>query len=152
LNQRVVGSQEDTAHVEHEALRGNFLLATGHGTCLGGVRLKDVTDLQGARPNQLYGFGLVVGLANTGGKSLFTQQVATTCSSAFASFENSPDSRSDNLYKSGNISAVMVTAEIGPSAGAAPHRRDRFDFRRLRPSLLNGELLLTPLKGVDAWF
>ena len=28
------------------------------------------------RSNQLYGFGLVVGLDGTGGKSLFTQQVA----------------------------------------------------------------------------
>jgi hypothetical protein len=40
------------------------------------VRIKDITDFEGARPNQLYGFGLVVGLGNTGGRSQFTQQVA----------------------------------------------------------------------------
>ena len=41
-----------------------------------GVRIKDITDFQGARSNQLVGFGLVVGLDNTGGKSPFTQKVA----------------------------------------------------------------------------
>ncbi len=41
-----------------------------------GVRIKDITDFEGARANQLYGFGLVVGLDGTGSRSLFTQQVA----------------------------------------------------------------------------
>src|SRR5437879_4129610 len=41
-----------------------------------GIRIKDITDLDGARSNQLVGFGLVVGLEGSGSKSLFTQQVA----------------------------------------------------------------------------
>ncbi|HEY1188606.1 MAG TPA: flagellar basal body P-ring protein FlgI, partial [Gemmata sp.] len=40
------------------------------------VRIKDITDVSGARANQLYGFGLVVGLDGTGSRSTFTQQVA----------------------------------------------------------------------------
>ena len=34
----------------------------------GGVRIKDLTFIAGARPNQLTGFGIVVGLNNTGDK------------------------------------------------------------------------------------
>src|SRR5438067_1987693 len=32
----------------------------------GGVRIKDITELEGSRSNQLVGFGLVVGLEGTG--------------------------------------------------------------------------------------
>ena len=30
------------------------------------VRVKDLTDVEGMRPNQLFGYGLVVGLQGTG--------------------------------------------------------------------------------------
>ena len=127
-----------------------LLMLVAAGTSMGGVRLKDVTDLQGARANQLYGFGLVIGLGNTGGKSLFTQKVATDMLQRLCVGANTfQDARSDNTYKSGNISAVMVTAEIGPFS----RRGSRIDVTVAilddAQSLLNGELLLTPLKGVD---
>ena len=41
------------------------------------VRIKDITDVQGVRNNQLIGYGLVVGLNNTGDKldnSIFTRK------------------------------------------------------------------------------
>src|SRR5687768_16739578 len=82
-----------------------------------GVRIKDITDLEGARGNQLYGFGLVVGLDGTGSRSLFTQQVAADMLQRLnvtaQIFSNLP---SDPVIRSANISAVMVTAEIGPFA------------------------------------
>src|SRR4051794_12562550 len=82
-----------------------------------GVRLKDITDLEGARPNQLYGFGLVVGLDKTGGKSTFTQQVAVDMMQKLkVSSKITQEAQTDNVFRSGNISAVMVTAEIGPFA------------------------------------
>ena len=34
-----------------------------------GARLKDIATLKGARSNQLFGYGVVVGLAGTGDKS-----------------------------------------------------------------------------------
>jgi flagellar P-ring protein precursor FlgI len=117
---------------------------------LAGVRLKDVTDLEGARSNQLYGFGLVVGLSNTGGKSLFTQQVATDMLQRLnVGSKTVQDVSSDNVFRSGNISAVMVTAEIGPFA----RRGSRIDVTVSvlddAKSLLGGTLLLTPIRGVD---
>ena len=41
------------------------------------VRIKDITEIGGARSNQLVGVGLVVGLDGTGSRGTFTQQVAT---------------------------------------------------------------------------
>src|SRR6266852_234570 len=95
------------------ACLAGLLLTTGAAQA--GVRLKDITDLEGARSNQLYGFGLVVGLAGTGSRSLFTQQVAVDMlqklNVSARIFNQSP---SDNVIRSTNVSAVMVTAEIGP--------------------------------------
>ena len=45
------------------------VLALAGNTARAEVRIKDITDLEGARNNQLYGFGLVVGLAGTGSRS-----------------------------------------------------------------------------------
>src|SRR5439155_1480768 len=81
------------------------------------VRVKDITEVAGARANQLYGFGLVVGLDGTGSRSTFTQQVAVDMLQKInvnaTIFSQLP---SDNVIRSSSISAVMVTAEIGPFA------------------------------------
>ena len=81
-----------------------------------GTRIKDITEFEGARPNQLTGIGLVVGLENTGGRSLFTQQVAVDMlqklNVSAKIFNQSP---SDNVIRSTNVSAVMV----GPPPGYA---------------------------------
>src|SRR5438094_461107 len=80
-----------------------------------GVRIKDITDLEGARSNQLVGFGLVVGLDGTGSKSTFTQQVAVDMMQRFfVSSKTISELRGDSVFKSGNISAVLVTADLGP--------------------------------------
>src|SRR5436853_3052586 len=82
-----------------------------------GVRIKDITDFEGARANQLYGFGLVVGLDGSGSKSAFTQQVAVDMLQKMdvgsKIFQDLP---ADNIFRSANISAVMVTADLGPFA------------------------------------
>ena len=41
-------------------------LLCGIGVLRAEVRIKDITDLEGARNNQLFGFGLVVGLLQSG--------------------------------------------------------------------------------------
>ena len=58
------------------ALALTLLLAALPAARAAGTRIKDITEFEGARPNQLTGIGLVVGLDNTGGRSLFTQQIA----------------------------------------------------------------------------
>src|SRR5258708_955606 len=114
------------------------------------VRIKDITDLEGARSNQLYGFGLVVGLDGTGSRSTFTQQVAVDMLQKMnvtaQIFSQLP---SDNVIRSTSISAVMVTAEIGPFSRKGSRIDVTVSALDDAQSLLNGELLLTPLRGVD---
>jgi flagellar P-ring protein precursor FlgI len=115
-----------------------------------GVRIKDITSVEGARGNQLYGLGLVVGLDGTGGKSLFTQQSAVDMLQRLnVSSKIIAEFKTDNVFKSDNISAVMVTAEIAPFS----RRGSRLDVTVSAlddaDSLQGGTLLLSPLKGVD---
>jgi flagellar P-ring protein FlgI len=120
------------------------------GPAEAGVRIKDITELEGARSNQLVGFGLVVGLDGTGGKSSFTQQVAVDMLSRFNIVGKSISStQGDAVFKSGNIAAVMVTADLGPFA----RRGSRLDVTVSAvddtTSLQGGTLIMTPLRGAD---
>jgi flagellar P-ring protein precursor FlgI len=120
------------------------------GAAAGGTRVKDITDVEGARPNQLTGLGLVVGLNNTGGKSSFTQQVAVDLLQRFCiTAKIIQIIQTDNAYKAGNVSVVMVTAEIGPFTRKGSRidvTVSAFDDAR---SLYGGTLILTPLRGAD---
>lgn len=114
------------------------------------IRIKDITDVAGARKNQLVGFGLVVGLDQTGSRSTFTQQVAVDLLQrqgvATGIFSQLP---SESVLRSTSISAVMVTAEIGPfvrRGGTIDVTVSTLDDTR---SLQGGTLVLTPLRGVD---
>lgn len=114
------------------------------------VRIKDVTDVAGARSNQLIGFGLVVGLDQTGSRSTFTQQVAVDALQrlgvATQIFSQLPQ---QGVIRSTSIAAVMVIAEIGPFArkgGRLDVLVSALDDSR---SLQGGTLLLTPLRGAD---
>ncbi|MFO0863138.1 MAG: flagellar basal body P-ring protein FlgI [Gemmataceae bacterium] len=115
-----------------------------------GVRVKDLADLQGATNNQLVGIGLVVGLDGTGGKSTSTQQMAVDMLQRFKiSTKIIATAQGDAVFKSQNISMVMVTTDLGPF-----HRRTgKVDVTVSAlddaTSLNNGVLLRTPLKGFD---
>jgi flagellar P-ring protein precursor FlgI len=127
-----------------------LLVLTVTVPAFGQVRIKDITEIDGARSNQLYGFGLVVGLDGTGSRSSFTQQVAVDMLQKLkvtaTIFSQSP---SDNVIRSTSISAVMVTAEIGPFA----RQGSRLDVSVAAlddpRSLQGGTLILTPLRGAD---
>ncbi len=115
-----------------------------------GIRVKDITTVAGARDNQLYGLGMVVGLNRTGARSLSTQQMAIdmlrkqemTTAIARQTLE-------DNVFWSHSISKVMVTADLPPFA----HKGSRLDVvvsvMDDAISLQGGTLLMTPLKGAD---
>ena len=73
----------------------------------GGVRIKDLTFIAGARPNQLTGFGIVVGLANTGDKdTVYSKQ---SLANMFKQFGVNVPATS---VSSKNAAAVMVTANL----------------------------------------
>ena len=108
-------------------------------------RLKDLTSIAGVRPNQLVGYGLVVGLPGTGdGSSALTLQ---SMRSLITQFGVTPNSALDLNGK--NTAAVIVTAEL--PAFAKPGQRVDVTVSTVgqSKSLRGGTLLMTPLLGAD---
>ncbi|MCQ8241938.1 flagellar basal body P-ring protein FlgI [Rhizosaccharibacter radicis] len=112
------------------------------------VRIKDVTDVQGIRSNQLVGYGLVVGLNGTGDRlnnSLFTRE------SLISMLERLGVNIRDQQQKlqTKDIAAVMVTAELPAFA----HGGSRIDITVSATGdatdLSGGTLLVTPLMAAD---
>ena len=82
------------------------------------VRIKDIASVEGVRENQLVGYGLVVGLNNTGDKldnSVFTRELL------IGMLERLGVNTRDQVAKlsTKNIAAVMVTADLPPLPAAA---------------------------------
>ncbi|OXT02468.1 flagellar biosynthesis protein FlgI [Notoacmeibacter marinus] len=110
-------------------------------------RLKDVASITGSRDNQLYGYGLVVGLKGTGDSlrnSPFTEQ------SMRSMLDNLGIATELGQMRSRNVAAVVVTANLPPFV--RPGTRIDVTVSSLgdASSLLGGTLVLTPLKGADA--
>jgi flagellar P-ring protein FlgI len=109
------------------------------------VRIKDIAHILGARENQLMGFGLVVGLNNTGDKTQtgFTQQALTSLLSRMGVVPQTVD------FKSRNVAAVMVTATLPPYGKSGQKLDVTVSSVGDATSLQGGTLLITPLQGVD---
>lgn len=115
-----------------------------------GVRIKDITDLEGARSNRLKGIGLVVGLNGTGDKGSFTQQVAVDMLQRFnITTQIVPDGRNSNAFKSSNVSVVTVTAELGPFNRKGSRLDVTVSALDAATSLFGGFLMETTLRGAD---
>jgi flagellar P-ring protein FlgI len=114
------------------------------------VRIKDITDVAGVRSNQLFGFGLIVGLDQTGSRSTFTQQVAVDMLQRMGTttqiFSQLP---SESVLRSTSLSAVMVTAEIGPFARKGSRLDVTVSALDDARSLQGGTLVFTTLRGAD---
>lgn len=82
-------------------------LAIGEQT----VRIKDITHIQGVRENQVVGYGLVVGLQNTGDNSRHTQMTSQQMLQNFGTVIDQ-----SNYIQKGAAAAVIVTATIPPFA------------------------------------
>lgn len=100
--------------------------------------------VEGARDNQLVGYGLVVGLAGDGdGKVNFTVQSVANALKRFGIDVPAGD------IKSGNVAAVMVTADMGPFRRAGSRLDVTVSSIGDAKSLQGGILLQTPLLGAD---
>lgn len=120
-------------------------------------RIKDIAALAAARPNQLMGYGLVVGLQGTGdGKDIsFTIQtlretlarMGSSVDGPLSSYDTSPESVKD--FKVENVAAVMVTAEL--PAFSKPGQKIDVNVAAIAKakSLRGGVLLMTRMRGAD---
>jgi flagellar P-ring protein precursor FlgI len=110
-------------------------------------RIKDLANVQGVRPNQLVGYGVVVGLDGTGDQTTqtpFTVQGITSMLTQLG--VNLPPGTSLQLK---NVAAVMVTAELAAFAQPGQLMDITVSSMGNAKSLRGGTLILTPLKGVD---
>ncbi len=120
-----------------------LLTGTPTGFALG-VRIKDLVMIDGARDNQLVGYGIVTGLAGDGDKNP-TYTVQTVANMLLRFGVNVPAS----TIQAKNVAVVMVTADI--PAFLRPGVRLDVTVSSLgdAKSLLGGVLLQTPLVGAD---
>ena len=110
------------------------------------IRLKDIANFQGVRPNQLIGNGLVVGLNGTGDGNnvdFNTQELVNMLSRLGINAAR-------DKIKVKNIAAVAVTALLPPFARVGSKIDVVVSSMGDAKSLQGGTLLLTPLKGVDS--
>lgn len=110
-----------------------------------GARIKDIAFIEGVRPNQLVGYGLVVGLGGTGDKSsavYTTQSIANMLNKMGLKFDA-------GAIKVKNTAAVLVTAELPPFAKAGMKVDVLVSSLGDATSLQGGTLIATPLRGHD---
>ncbi len=114
-------------------------------TAQGGARLKELVAIEGARENQLIGYGLVVGLAGTGDR----RQTVFSAQSLTNMLERMGVSVPPTAIRVNNVAAVMVTANL--PAFAQPGTRIDVTVAAVgdATNLQGGLLLLTSLRGPD---
>lgn len=84
-----------------------FIILTTY-TFSSGVRLKEISRIEGVRSNQLIGMGLVIGLNGTGDSGGITPQMLSSLYRYFGT------EAAVNQINAKNVAAVMVTAELPP--------------------------------------
>lgn len=113
----------------------------------GQVRIKDLADVQGVRGNQLFGYGLVVGLEGTGDGqlSLFTVQSTMNMLRKLGTTLNI----SPQQLQLKNVAAVMVTADLPAFARKGAKIDVTVSSIGDAKSLQGGVLLQTPLLAAN---
>jgi flagellar P-ring protein precursor FlgI len=109
-------------------------------------RIKDLANIEGVRQNQLIGYGLVVGLNGTGdslNNTPFTKQ------SLQAMLERLGVNIRGAALRTGNVAAVMVTANLPPFGTQGTRIDITVSALGDAKSLQGGTLLVTPLLGAD---
>lgn len=111
------------------------------------VRVKDLTSIAGVRANQIYGYGLVVGLDGSGDRT--SQTPFTSQSTATMLAKQGINLPEGVRLSTRNVASVMVTATL--PAFVAPGQRIDVTVSSIgnAKSLRGGTLLITPLQGVD---
>jgi len=121
-----------------------LLLETGVDV-LWAARVKDITSIGGARPNQLIGYGLVAGLNTSGDddKTEFTFQSLANMMQRMGIVVDKGKIDIDN------VAGVMVTAILPPFAKAGTRIDVVVSSMGNAKDLQGGTLLLTPLSAPD---
>jgi flagellar P-ring protein precursor FlgI len=112
-------------------------------------RIKDLANVAGIRSNQLVGYGLVVGLDNSGDQTTQTPFTTQTVLNMLSQMGVQVPLSQANSLQLKNVAAVMVTAEHPPFARPGQTIDVTVSSIGNAKSLRGGTLLMTPLKGAD---
>jgi len=110
------------------------------------ARIKDLVEVDGVRGNDLLGYGLVVGLNNSGDSlrnSPFTEDAIINL------LERLGVNVSGEQIRARNVAAVMVTATLPPFARAGGQIDVTVSAIGDARSLMGGTLVMTPLNAAD---
>lgn len=111
-----------------------------------GPRIKDIVSVENVRPNQLVGYGLVVGLAGTGDRVLNTP---FTEESVQAMLERMGVNVRGAQMRIMNVAAVSITATLPPFARSGSTIDVQVSALGDATSLQGGTLIASALKGMD---
>jgi flagellar P-ring protein precursor FlgI len=107
------------------------------------MMLRDITQIEGVRDNQLVGYGLVIGLTRTGD----TQQTYFTVQTLANSLQRMGVQISPSVVVVKNVAAVFVTATLPPFARPGTKLDVAVSSVGDAKSLSGGVLLLTALRA-----
>jgi flagellar P-ring protein precursor FlgI len=110
-------------------------------------RVKDLASVQGVRPNQLMGYGLVVGLDGTGDQTSQAPFTIQSIKNMLVRFGVTIPANTNPQLK--NVAAVTVSADL--PAFSKPGQQIDITVSSIgnAKSLRGGTLIMTPLRGVD---
>ena len=128
------------------AIAAGLMLAAGCLPAGAASRIKDLANIEGVRQNQLIGYGLVVGLNKTGD---FLNNIPFTKQSLQAMLERLGVNIRGLTVNTGNVAAVMVTANLPAFATQGTAIDVTVSALGDAKSLQGGTLLVTPLLGAD---
>jgi flagellar P-ring protein FlgI len=126
-----------------------FCLAVSAGlsTPARAERIKDIATVNGVRTNQLVGYGLVVGLDGTGDQTSQAPFTIQSITNMLAKFGITIPANANPQLK--NVAAVTVTADLPPFTKPGQTIDVTVASIGNASSLRGGNLLMTPLRGVD---
>ncbi len=127
------------------------VVLAGLGPVHATTRLKDIAQIKNVRPNQLVGYGIVVGLNGTGdtlrGSPFTGQSIQSMLDRMGVNIRNGAAGNSQVQTK--NAAAVIVTAEL-PAFTSEGSRIDvNVSSLGNATSLSGGVLMMAPLSGAD---
>jgi flagellar P-ring protein precursor FlgI len=109
------------------------------------ARIKDIAKVQGVRENELFGYGLVVGLQGTGDRA----QVTFTIQAVVSMLKKLGITVPAERLTLKNVAAVMVTGKLPPFAKVGSTLDVTVSSVGDATNLQGGTLLLTPLQAAD---
>jgi flagellar P-ring protein FlgI len=109
------------------------------------IKIRDLTSAEGALPVRLVGYGLAVGLDNTGDRAIGGQTGGPTVQSVINILRRFNVEVPADLIRMRNVAAVLVTAEVSPFLRAGGRFEVQVSSMGDARSLRGGTLFMTPL-------